>query len=51
MESFVEIFKTSGTEHKNAIVTELGLDAFCFYWGVYGSLLGYWDELAHIDRT
>lgn len=39
MESFVDRLKASGTEHQNGIVTELGLDAFCFNWGVYGSLL------------
>ena len=36
--------QASGTEHQSGIVTELGLDAFCFNWGVYGSLLGERDN-------
>ena len=45
MEPFMARLQASGTEHQNGIVTELGLDAFCFNWGVYGSLLGEWDNM------
>ena len=40
MESLVDRLKASASKHHNEIVTELGLDAFCFNWGVYGSLVG-----------
>ena len=45
MEPLMARLHASGTEHQNGIVTELGLDAFCFNWGVYGSLLGEWDTM------
>ena len=40
MNSLENKLKTSDSDHHTEIITELGLDAFCFKWGVYGSLLG-----------
>ena len=50
MDSFMARLQASGTEHQSGIVTELGLDAFCFNWGVYGSLLGEWDNMKLKDN-
>ena len=39
MGSVTALSQTSGTKYPSEVVTELRLDAFCFNWGVYGSLL------------